>query len=311
MLASLISLSIFAAAVTDNVPDWKTLESYYPRPVVTDYAPRSVDQSTPELHTERIMISAPGEEKIYMILTRPVGTGKYPLILAQHGLGGNKEQLGKELGPELAKKGFAMLALDAPEHGQAVTPKAAMIFQMYMIYKNSKTPNDLAKAVAEKDADGKYATFFSSIVHGAVQHWRVALDYAQTRPDLNTEKVGYIGFSMGAIIGGVYTPIDARVKAVCLVVGGDPFLEYLKGKSVPGPEIGFRMCPSLFISHLGGRPLLMANGLKDDIIPRASTDLLFSKAQEPKEQRWFDTGHFIGNGPISECAEWLIKQVSK
>jgi eukaryotic-like serine/threonine-protein kinase len=44
-----------------------------------------------------------------------------------------------------------------------------------------------------------------------------ALDYAQTRPDLDHDKVAYYGYSWGSEMGGIIPAVEPRIK-VCVFV---------------------------------------------------------------------------------------------
>ena len=47
-----------------------------------------------------------------------------------------------------------------------------------------------------------------------------ALDYLEERPDIDARKIGYYGFSAGAVYGPIFTAVDTRFKATVLLAGG-------------------------------------------------------------------------------------------
>jgi formylglycine-generating enzyme required for sulfatase activity/predicted Ser/Thr protein kinase len=47
-----------------------------------------------------------------------------------------------------------------------------------------------------------------------------SLDYVETRPDLNAERVGFYGLSLGAYAGLIFSPLEPRLRALVLVGGG-------------------------------------------------------------------------------------------
>lgn len=312
MVLTTLAFSLLVGDPTAKLPSWEALQSFYPRLKLANKAPRvtQVGEDKP-YSVERIQFYGPDDSVFYGVLVRPKTKEKVPLIVAQHGLGGNKEQLSTQMGSLLAQQGVAMLALDAPEHGQSISPKASMIFEMYMMYKSSKNKDDLVSSVAERDKDGKYLAFFSNIIAGGVQNIRMSLDYVESRGDIDMKRIGYVGFSMGAMMGGVLAPLEPRLKASCLVVGGDPFLKSVgQWEAKVGTKTCYQLCPSLYLPHFN-KPLLMANGLKDDIVPKWSTEALFKVASEPKQLKWYDAGHYIGVGPTAESVTWLIKEMNK
>ena len=80
------------------------------------------------------------------------------------------------------------------------------------------------------------------------------------------------------ILGSLFIPYDARVRAAALAVGGAGI----------GPKA---IDP---VAHIGGfapRPLLFVNATRDERIPRAAAEALHAAARDPKEVLWFDAGH--------------------
>jgi len=67
--------------------------------------------------------------------------------------------------------------------------------------------------------------------------------------------------------------------------------------------------PIYYVDRISPRPLLMINGLKDNIVPKKTAEALFNAACEPKEIFWFESGH--GDMPQDEvmriCKEWFEK----
>jgi fermentation-respiration switch protein FrsA (DUF1100 family) len=82
---------------------------------------------------------------------------------------------------------------------------------------------------------------------------------------------------MGAMLGSLYIPYDARVCAAALAVGG----ALLGGPFDPAAHIG-RFAP---------RPLLFLNASRDERIPRSAAEALHAAAGDPKEVVWVDAGH--------------------
>jgi dienelactone hydrolase len=62
-----------------------------------------------------------------------------------------------------------------------------------------------------------------------VVEWRKelgrALDYIESREDLDSQRVAYFGFSRGAILGPVFTALEPRFKASVLLAGGFPGID--------------------------------------------------------------------------------------
>ncbi len=125
-----------------------------------------------------------------------------------------------------------------------------------------------------------------------------AIDYAETRPDLDHEKLGYYGYSWGAAMGAIVPAVEPRFKACVLALGGLDFQRSL-------PEVD----TINFVSRVK-QPVLMLNGRYDFFFPVESTQepffrLLGSK-KDQKKHLLYDTGHNIPrNELIKETLNWF------
>jgi serine/threonine protein kinase/dienelactone hydrolase len=125
-----------------------------------------------------------------------------------------------------------------------------------------------------------------------------AIDYAETRPELDHNKLAYYGYSWGAAEGGLIPAIEPRIKVCILALGGLEFQQSL-------PEVE----PINFVSRVK-QPVLMLNGRYDFFFPVESNQepfyrMLGSKKEE-KKHILYDTGHNIPrNELIKEMLNWL------
>ena len=125
-----------------------------------------------------------------------------------------------------------------------------------------------------------------------------AIDYAETRPDLDHEKLAYYGYSWGAELGGLIPAVDTRIKVNVLALAGLDF-----HRSLPEVDV------INFISHVK-QPTLMLNGRYDFFFPVEETQEPFYRLLgSPKDQKkhlLYETGHNIPrNELIKESLDWL------
>ena len=125
-----------------------------------------------------------------------------------------------------------------------------------------------------------------------------AIDYIESRSDLDHEKLAYYGFSWGAAMGPVMTAVENRLKVAVLLSGGF----YLQ-KSLPEAD-GINFAPRDKI------PTLMINGRYDFIFPEDSSQRpLFSFLGTPgKDKRYvvLECGHVPPPDLlIKEALDWL------
>jgi len=125
-----------------------------------------------------------------------------------------------------------------------------------------------------------------------------AIDYIQTRPELDHDKIAYYGYSWGAELGAIVPAVEPRIKAVILALGGLDFQRSL-------PEVD----TINFISRVK-QPVLMLNGRYDFFFPVDSTQepfyqMLGSK-KDQKKHLIYETSHNIPrNELIKESTIWL------
>lgn len=125
-----------------------------------------------------------------------------------------------------------------------------------------------------------------------------AIDYVESRPDLDRDKIAYYGYSWGAEMGGIVPAVEPRIKASVLALGGLDFQPSL-------PEVDVVN----FVSRVK-QPVLMLNGRYDFYFPVESTQepfyqMLGSK-KDQKKHLVYDTSHTLPrNELIKESTSWL------
>jgi eukaryotic-like serine/threonine-protein kinase len=125
-----------------------------------------------------------------------------------------------------------------------------------------------------------------------------ALDYAETRPELDHQKIAFYGYSWGAVMGGLIPAVDTRIKVNILALGGLDFQQSL-------PEVHVVN----FLPRVK-QPSLMLNGRYDFFFPIDSNQepffRLLGSRKDQKKHLIYETGHNIPrNELIKESLNWL------
>ena len=140
-----------------------------------------------------------------------------------------------------------------------------------------------------------------------------AIDWIQTRPELDADRLGIFGISMGAIKGALLAPLENRVRAAVLgLVGGDlPYvLTYtteggiakrreviLRDEHLTLPELEekLRKCincdPNTFAPFVDPKKILLILGACDTVVP-AKKGLELRKKMGNPETILVPTGHY-------------------
>jgi dienelactone hydrolase len=129
---------------------------------------------------------------------------------------------------------------------------------------------------------------------------RRAIDYLATRPDIDTTRIAYMGFSWGGYLGGLMPATEPRIKAAILYVAG---LEMERAKPEADP---INFLPRITI------PVIMLNGKHDYFFPvETSQEPMFRMLGTPPEhKKWvvYEGGHFVPRTQlIKESLDWLDK----
>jgi len=164
---------------------------------------------------------------------------------------------------------------------------------LYPVYKGTYERGD----GMESDVANTTSTWRDHVVMWVKDASR-AIDYAETRPDLDHEKLGYYGYSWGAELGAIVPAVEPRLKACVLALGGLDFQRSL-------PEVD----TINFVSRVK-QPVLMLNGRYDFFFPVESTQEPFFRMlgsrKDQKKHLLYDTGHNIPrNELIKETLNWL------
>lgn len=221
--------------------------------------------------------SVPGERVAMLVIQPSDNAERRPAVLALHGTRGNKEGMAPML-CDLAKRGFVACATDARWHGKLAK-------------------SDYEEALIAAYRTGKGHPWLYETVTDTIR----ALDYLQSRPDVDGDRMGMIGISMGGMNTWLTAAADPRVKVAVPCIGVTSFGYQLESgqfrprtdtlpkfhravaaalgeaevnervareawsKLLPGILDRFD-CPQM-LAAIAPRPLLILNGEQDDRCP--------------------------------------------
>jgi len=181
-----------------------------------------------------------------LVLTPEGAEGPRPAVMLGHGAGGSKDearmlQIARWL---VRREGFAVAIIDGPVHGERAEAAASDV-GLYA-----------RQALAER------ATY-----EAMAADWRATVDACGELANVGNERVAYLGFSMGTVLGVPAVASEARFRCAVFAIGG-----------IFAEREGFMGEAASKISV----PVLMINQSEDEIFPRASTFLLYDALAGPK-----------------------------
>jgi dienelactone hydrolase len=210
-------------------------------------------------------------QKVTALLTIPKeGTAPHPVIILMHGAGDRKTVDYVEAGNDyMLKSGYAILRLDIANHGDRLVDDYDFSF-----------------------TDG-YRYWTRDIITQTVFDLRRAVDFIQTRKELDSNRIGYYGISLGGIIGTIFSSVEPRIKVpvIALAGGGINLMFGMEALSDDVKDYLSIIEPLNFVDKIAPRPLLMINAENDDIVPPMMSKLMFKAAKEPKEILWYPSKH--------------------
>jgi len=223
----------------------------------------------------------------YLIV--PQGKGPFAAILYVHWLGdpetSNRTQFLKEA-EEVCQQGAAALLIDMP-------------WSVSGWFQNRKMDDDYAFSIRQ------------------VQNLQRALDFLLQRPGIDRKRVAYVGHDFGATFGAILVGIDPRIKHA-VFMAGTPILSdwFLLGSKIQGDEREAYikkitpLDPINFIGKAKSVPMLLQFSSHDQFIPKEKAELFGNSAHDPKDFRWYDSGHEMNAQAASDRVAWLESQLN-
>jgi uncharacterized protein len=210
---------------------------------------------------------------------RARGDGPFPAVVYMHGAGRDRTEL-LPFAVALANKGFVALTLSSPP----AQPKPGI------------------EGVRQ---------FRDYYVHDAV-NVRRAVDVLRSLPQVRDRPLAYVGFSYGAILGGIVSGVDHRIRAFDLMSGG----ANVGGTEGVPPQYRMEVerlldsiNPGLYVGKAAPSRLFFQDGLHDEVAPRRSLVALYQAASEPKRIRWYDAGHTLNARAVDDQLAWLESEL--
>jgi len=222
--------------------------------------------------TERRFDLAVGEAVVPGLIWTPEGaTGARPLVLLGHG-GTQHKRIDNVLA--LARRlvrhhGYAAVAIDAPDHGDRVTPEEAERAR------RSLRPNPTGPL---RGLSPERLRRMNERTAQAALEWKAVLDAVEVLPGIERGPVGYWGVSMGTIFGVPFVASEPRVK--CAVFG-------LAGLR-PNAEAFAKAANSITI------PLLFMFQLNDELMTPESGLALFTAFGSKTKSMHINPGPHVG-----------------
>ena len=146
---------------------------------------------------------------------------------------------------------------------------------------------------------------------------RRGVDLLLSRGEVDGERVGYVGHSLGASVGGQFAGVEKRVIGHALMAGYADMSQHLAKMShhyFQTPTEDFlRVVSPLdgrhFVGNAPPSSIMLQFARRDEAITEADAALYFNSARDPKEIRWYDTTHEFNAAALNDRAAWLSEKL--
>jgi dienelactone hydrolase len=294
-----IVLVWLAAAGGAAAEDFKELKKLY------DYDAKQSLDTQEKLLYERdgvrvvdVTYASPRGGRVTAYLVAPAKKGRYAGLVFGHWGPGNRT----EFLPEAilyARAGAVSLLVDYPWVRPAPWRKALRFVE---------------------DPESDHQAFVQAVVD-----LRRGIDLVAGRADVDPKRIAYVGHSFGAQWGAILSAIDNRLKGVVLMGGtpdqaaiyldnDDPVIVDVRGRTPRDRlkkwlESCQRTDAIRYVPH-AAVPLLFQFARHERYFNRAAMERYEKAARQPKEVKWYDTGHDLNDvQALVDRATWLRHKV--
>jgi dienelactone hydrolase len=209
-----------------------------------------------------------GLERVPAFLLLPPGKGPYPAVIYLHGQGGDRLEM-LYTASWLAGRRAVALTVESP-----YSPNRAI---------------ELGPGVEglRKERDRTVQQ---------IVELRRAVDLLQSLPQVDDDKIGFVGYSAGARTGAILAGVEPRIHAFVFMSGGEDSVDEFM--SLVSKEDQDKVRPLLedtdglkYIARASPSKLFFQAGRRDKVVPRDALETLIRAGSQPKKVTWYDAGH--------------------
>jgi dienelactone hydrolase len=235
-----------------------------------------------------------GRVPAYLIV--PDGPGPFAGLILMHGSSGNRDTQ-VDFARDLAPTGAVVLLISGPSG----RPDRLARIDTWITF----TPNDRAEQIQ------------------LIVDLQRGVDLLLSRPEVDPARLGYVGYSYGAAMGGLLAGVEHRLAAYGFMVGdgglvahftdADGPIDYL-AEMPPAAQADWLAAmepiePIEFVDEAAPAALFFQNALRDTLVSREDTEAYQAAGSEPKRVAWYDSGHGLPRQAYLDMVAWLAEHL--
>lgn len=238
--------------------------------------------------------ASPKGGRVPATLIVPDGRGPFAGVILMHGMPSNRQEM-VGVGRQYADRGAVVMFIDAP----------------FARPENVDRPEG-TPTFSEQDREEQIQLTVDL---------RRAVDLLVARPDVDPDRLAYVGISYGGTMGGLLAGVEHRLQAYVLQVGdGGLVTHFVEEEDAEDADSSERYSreearrwltamwpiePIHFVGHAAPAALLFQNGTQDELVPPDDGIRYQRAGSEPKETLWYDAGHVLPSEAFRDQTEWL------
>jgi len=147
---------------------------------------------------------------------------------------------------------------------------------------------------------------------------RRAVDLLASRGEVDAERIGFVGHSYGAHVGGVLAGVEKRIRAYVFMAGVPALSDRIPGRIanvLPEEDLAAYLEATRpldavhYVGHAAPAALLFQCGREDEIIAEATSLRYYEAGSQPKQIVWYEAGHSLDDQARLDRANWLGEQI--
>jgi poly(3-hydroxybutyrate) depolymerase len=229
--------------------------------------------------------ASPKGGRVPALLFIPDGRGPFAGMIYQHGMPSSRFDMAY-LAKSYARVGVVGIAIDAPFN---------------------RPEHDNYNPVPFRESDAREQIQL-------ILDLRRAVDLLVARPDIDPQRLAYLGSSYGGAMGGLFAGVETRLQGYVLMVGDGGLVSHFSGPMIDGLPGDTRQAwlaamwpiePLRYVGCAAPAALLFQNGTLDTQVPPVHAIPYQQAGSEPKTILWYEAEHALSLDAYEDQAAWL------
>lgn len=146
---------------------------------------------------------------------------------------------------------------------------------------------------------------------------RRAMDLLLSQPNVDAKRFAYVGHDFGGMYGVLAGSLDQRPTHYMVMAATPRFPDwYLYGPKLEGEAREAFICqmseidPITHVPNLSPAEVFFQFGTDDPHVPKDRAEEFFAAANNPKEMKWYESGHGLNEEATNERKKWLKQKLN-